>query len=63
MNKTKRNAEAHATRIEWDTDEAHAYAVALLTACNMHTEAAALVAAHQAIEAETAEFLAQFETE
>lgn len=42
MTKIQKQATAHATRIEWDCDKALEYAIALLTACNMHTEAAAL---------------------
>lgn len=45
MTKTQKQAEQHARRIEWSVDEAIEYAVALLTECNAHTEAAALQAA------------------
>jgi hypothetical protein len=42
MNTTQKQAAAHAARIEWDTDKAFAYCVALLTECNLHSEAKAL---------------------
>lgn len=35
-------AEAHAARLQWSAEEAINYSVALLTACNCHTEAAAI---------------------
>jgi hypothetical protein len=48
MNTNEQQAHEHAARIEWDTDKAFEYTYALLTECNMHTEAAALKAAYDA---------------
>lgn len=60
MSKIENQAQKHATRIEWDTDKAMEYAVALLTEVNLHTEAAALIAAH---EKKMADFYAAMERE
>ena len=60
MNKIDKQAHKHATKIEWDTYEAFTYAYALLTECNMHTEAEALRVAHVAKLEEDEKFLASF---
>ena len=52
MNTTEKQAAEHATKIEWNCDEAFAYSYALLTECNMHTEAAALKEAFDKMNAE-----------
>lgn len=55
MNEIEKQASEHATKIEWDTEAAFEYAYALLTECNMHTEAEALKVAHEKFELENAE--------
>ena len=59
--KIQKQAEQIAQRMEWDCDKAMEFALALLTECNMHTEAKALETAYEQKQKDDAEMWAKLE--
>lgn len=58
-----RQAREQAAATAWDTELAYIFSYALLEACNMATEAAALKAAYESKQAENEDFIKNFPQE